>query len=210
MFFYCLCMYITSFLLGRWYLWHHNNFWLSIFHYIYSIRYERPICARIPNIWYLILKTPIRYDPDIQYLEPWSHVHWNHYTSSTASSAGRSAEVSTKGSSISDSGSGSSTTIGSGLTAISSYDRAPTQQLLILARQEHQARQWLKALDLCSSSVLNGGHSGYIGRENLSGMGIFRGYIRDIFKNQISESTFLLILNRISIRQYMHKLYKST
>ena len=63
-------------------------------------------------------------------------------------------------------------------------------------------------------NVLNGGHSGYIGRENLSGIGIYRGHIRDIFKNRMSKSdckyTYLLVLNRISIRQYMHKLYKST
>ena len=31
-------------------------------------------------------------------------------------------------------------------------------------------------------SVLNGGHSGHIGRENLSGMGIYQGYVGDIFK----------------------------
>ena len=37
-------------------------------------------------------------------------------------------------------------------------------------------------------SVLNGGHIGYIGRENLSGMGIYRGYIGDIFKNRMSKS----------------------
>ena len=40
----------------------------------YSLRYERPICARIPDnspdIRYLIWKTPIRYDPDLRYLEP--------------------------------------------------------------------------------------------------------------------------------------------
>ena len=36
----------------------------------------------------------------------------------------------------------------------------------------------------------------------------------DIFKNRMSKSdckyTYILILNRISIRQYMHKLYKAT
>jgi len=41
------------------------------------------------------------------------------------------------------------------------------------------------------------------------------GYIGDIFKNRMSKSdcniyTYLLVLNHISIRQYMHKLYKST
>ena len=42
---------------------------------IYNVWYERPICARIPdispNIRYSIWKTLIRYDPDIRYLEPW-------------------------------------------------------------------------------------------------------------------------------------------
>ena len=53
-------------------------------------------------------------------------------------------------------------------------------------------------------SVLNGGHSGYIGRKNLSGMGIYQGYIGDIFKNRTSKSyckyTYLFVLNHISIR----------
>ena len=62
--------------------------------------------------------------------------------------------------------------------------------------------------------VLNGGHNGHIGRENLSGIGIYQGYIGDNFKNRMSKSdckyTYILILNRISIRQHMHKLYKAT
>jgi len=45
-------------------------------------------------------------------------------------------------------------------------------------------------------------------------MEIYQGYIGDIFKNRMSKSdwkyTYILILNRISIRQYMHKLYKAT
>ena len=69
-------------------------------------------------------------------------------------------------------------------------------------------------VSLRQPSVLNGGHSGYIGRKNLSEMGLYRGYIGDIFKNRMSKSdckyTHLLVLNRISIRQYMYKLYKST
>ena len=44
---------------------------------IYSVRYERPIRACLPDIypdiWYLIWKTPIRYDPDFWYLKPWLH-----------------------------------------------------------------------------------------------------------------------------------------
>jgi len=46
---------------------------------IYSVRCERPICTRIsdisPDIQYLIWKSPIRYDPDIRYLEPWTWLH---------------------------------------------------------------------------------------------------------------------------------------
>ena len=66
----------------------------------------------------------------------------------------------------------------------------------------------IKYIDI---SVLNGDHSGW---ESLSGMGIYQGYIGDIFKNRMSKSdrkyTYILVLNRISIRQYMHKLYKAT
>jgi len=39
-----------------------------------------------------------------------------------------------------------------------------------------------------TGSVLNGGHSGYIGRKNLSEMEIYRAYIGDIFKNRMSKS----------------------
>ena len=51
------------------------------FFIIYSVQYERSICARIPDISpdirYPIWKTPIRYDSDIRYLEPWSEGIWD-------------------------------------------------------------------------------------------------------------------------------------
>ena len=68
--FYCLCKHITSFLLGRWYVWSKPTFSYQYF-IIYSIWYE---CACIPDISpdirYPIWKTLLRYDPDIRYLEP--------------------------------------------------------------------------------------------------------------------------------------------
>jgi len=43
---------------------------------IYSVWYEHPICARIPDISPDIrYKTPIQDDPNIQYLEPWWDIH---------------------------------------------------------------------------------------------------------------------------------------
>ena len=53
---------------------------------IYSVWYEYPICVYIPDISpdirYPIWKTPIRYDPDIRYLEPWWKYNeiWDRYS----------------------------------------------------------------------------------------------------------------------------------
>jgi len=73
LFFYHLCMLITSFLFGRWYLILNQLFVINISLYIVSninawYACVSPISPRYPLSH---IKNSIRYDPDIRYLEPW-------------------------------------------------------------------------------------------------------------------------------------------